>query len=293
MIRRPRPAVAASLAAGVLAALGCQPRNEFVPPPPPAVEVAMPVERPVADFLEFTGATQALATVELRSRVNGYLQQILIGFTQIAGQSLYLDDLFSFFEIAPAIVDPKHPKPFPVPLKRGISFENVGFRYPGSEIWAVRNLNFTIPAGESLHFEPGGDHIMIMGLEKAIKPGEQISLDLVTADGETVEVTAVAKEYSGAQEDYSPGEAEGSGDDHSEHGDHSDHGEHGDDGRGDAEPERRAGRVLDVAPQNELEDGGEREHDDRDVEPVPACALSELVHALNVLHLRGRRLLPK
>ena len=101
---------------------------------------------------------------------------------------------------------------------------------------------FTIPTGESLRFEPGGDHIMIMGLEKAIKPGEQISLDLVTADGETVEVTAVAKEYSGAQEDYAPGEAEGSGDDHSEHGDQgdsgnvddseghedSDHGDHGD-----------------------------------------------------------------
>ena len=86
---------------------------------------------------------------------------------------------------------------------------------------------FTIPAGESLHFEPGGDHIMIMGLEKAIKPGEQISLDLVTADGETVEVTAVAKEYSGAQEDYAPGEAEGSGDDHSEHGEHSDSSEGG------------------------------------------------------------------
>ena len=85
---------------------------------------------------------------------------------------------------------------------------------------------FTIPAGESLHFEPGGDHIMIMGLEKAIKPGEQISLDLVTADGETVEVTAVAKEYSGAQEEYAPGEAEGSSDDHSDHGEHGDEGEH-------------------------------------------------------------------
>ena len=89
---------------------------------------------------------------------------------------------------------------------------------------------FTIPAGESLRFEPGGDHIMIMGLKKAIKPGEQISLDLVTADGETVEVTAVAKEYSGAQEDYAPGEAEGSSDDHGEHEDHEDseHGDHGD-----------------------------------------------------------------
>lgn len=84
------------------------------------------------------------------SQLNGYLQQILIGFTQIAGQSLYLDDLFSFFEIEPTILDPKHPKPFPLPVKQGIVFENVGFRYPGSENWAVRNLSFTVPAGETL-----------------------------------------------------------------------------------------------------------------------------------------------
>lgn len=84
------------------------------------------------------------------SQLNGYLQQILIGFTQIAGQSLYLDDLFSFFEIKPTILDPKHPKPFPLPVKQGIVFENVGFRYPGSENWAVRNLSFTVPAGDTL-----------------------------------------------------------------------------------------------------------------------------------------------
>lgn len=84
------------------------------------------------------------------NQLNGYLQQILIGFTQIAGQSLYLDDLFSFFEIEPTILDPKHPKPFPLPVKQGIVFENVGFRYPGSERWAVRNLSFTVPAGETL-----------------------------------------------------------------------------------------------------------------------------------------------
>jgi ATP-binding cassette subfamily B protein len=29
-------------------------------------------------------------------------------------------------------------------------FENVGFRYPGSEVWAVHNLSFTVPAGETL-----------------------------------------------------------------------------------------------------------------------------------------------
>lgn len=84
------------------------------------------------------------------SGLNGYLQQILIGFTQIAGQALYLDDLFSFFEIAPTILDPADPKPFPQPLRQGIVFEDVGFRYPGSERWAVRNLSFTVPAGETL-----------------------------------------------------------------------------------------------------------------------------------------------
>jgi len=84
------------------------------------------------------------------AQLNGFLQQILIGFTQIAGQSLYLDDLFSFFEITPTILEPRNPKPFPQPLKQGITFENVGFRYPGSDVWAVRNLSFTAPAGETL-----------------------------------------------------------------------------------------------------------------------------------------------
>jgi ATP-binding cassette subfamily B protein len=84
------------------------------------------------------------------SQLNGYLQQILIGFTQIAGQSLYLDDLFSFFEIKPTILEPRHPKVFPLPVRQGIVFENVGFRYPGSDTWAVRNLSFTVPAGETL-----------------------------------------------------------------------------------------------------------------------------------------------
>jgi len=83
-------------------------------------------------------------------QLNGFLNTILVGFTQIAGQSLYLDDLFSFFDIAPTILDPKSPKPFPVPMKEGIVFDNVGFRYPGSENWALRGLSFTIPAGETL-----------------------------------------------------------------------------------------------------------------------------------------------
>jgi ATP-binding cassette subfamily B protein len=83
-------------------------------------------------------------------RLNGLFQRILLGFTSIAGQSLYLDDLFSFFEIEPTIVPPAHPKPFPQPIRQGVVFHNVGFRYPDTETWAIRNLSFTLAAGETL-----------------------------------------------------------------------------------------------------------------------------------------------
>ncbi|MDN6380173.1 MAG: copper chaperone PCu(A)C [Brevibacterium aurantiacum] len=95
---------------------------------------------------------------------------------------------------------------------------------------------FTIPAGESLNLKPGGDHIMVMGLTKPIKPGEEISLELVPADQQSFPRTAIAKDYSGSQEDYAPGEAddEGDGADHKDmdhedmNHDEMDHGDHGD-----------------------------------------------------------------
>jgi ATP-binding cassette, subfamily B, bacterial len=83
-------------------------------------------------------------------RLRNLLENLLIGFSQVASQALYLDDLFSFFEIQPEIVPPPNPQPFPVPIRHGFAFENVGFRYPGAERWAVRNLTFELRAGEIL-----------------------------------------------------------------------------------------------------------------------------------------------
>jgi ATP-binding cassette subfamily B protein len=73
-----------------------------------------------------------------------------MGFTALASQALYLDDLFSFFEIQPEITSPPNPRPFPKPIREGFVFEDVGFRYPGAERWAVRNLTLTLAAGEVL-----------------------------------------------------------------------------------------------------------------------------------------------
>ncbi len=83
-------------------------------------------------------------------RLRGLLEGLLLGFSQIAGQALYLEDLFSFFAVRPAIVSPERPVPFPARLERGIVFEGVGFRYPDTERWAVRGLDLAFLAGESV-----------------------------------------------------------------------------------------------------------------------------------------------
>ncbi|WP_246192105.1 ABC transporter ATP-binding protein [Pseudoxanthomonas sangjuensis] len=83
-------------------------------------------------------------------RLRQLLEGLLIGFSQVAGQALYLDDLFSFFEIEPEIRSPANPAPFPKPIRQGFVFDDVGFRYPDAERWAVRNLSFELKAGEVL-----------------------------------------------------------------------------------------------------------------------------------------------
>ncbi len=83
-------------------------------------------------------------------RLRNLLEGLLTGFSSTAGQALYLDDLFSFFDVQPEIHSPENPLPFPQPIRQGFTFENVGFRYPGAERWAVRNMSFTLHAGEVL-----------------------------------------------------------------------------------------------------------------------------------------------
>ena len=81
-------------------------------------------------------------------RLRTLLESLLSGFSSVAGQALYLDDLFSFFEVQPEIHSPANPLPFPKPIREGFVFEDVGFIYPGAERWAVRHLSFTLKAGE-------------------------------------------------------------------------------------------------------------------------------------------------
>lgn len=63
-------------AAAVIALAGCEDKNTFVAPPPPKVDVAAPIQRAVTRYVEATGNTAPVKSVDLVARVQGFLQSI-------------------------------------------------------------------------------------------------------------------------------------------------------------------------------------------------------------------------
>lgn len=55
---------------------GCKEENKFAPPPPPQVGVARPVQQSVQAYLEGTGNTVAVNTIDLVARVKGFLTAV-------------------------------------------------------------------------------------------------------------------------------------------------------------------------------------------------------------------------
>lgn len=78
-------------------------------------------------------------------------QSCLTAISSMYEHNLYMANLFDFLRLptrpkaigrSPALLQPVE--------KTGFVFENIGFRYPGRDTWALRGINIKIPAGQSL-----------------------------------------------------------------------------------------------------------------------------------------------
>lgn len=78
------------------------------------------------------------------------VQQLLDSFNRLYESNLYLDNLLDYLNIEPVLALPENGKIAPAPIRNGIEFKNVCFRYPGSEKMVLQNINLFIPAGESI-----------------------------------------------------------------------------------------------------------------------------------------------
>ncbi|HEX3094056.1 MAG TPA: ABC transporter ATP-binding protein [Candidatus Angelobacter sp.] len=83
-------------------------------------------------------------------RCRAATERLLLSVSNVYEQGLYVRDLFEFFELQPTIDTRPGSRPVSSPLKQGLTFEDVGFQYPGSSAWAVRHVNLRIAPGEKI-----------------------------------------------------------------------------------------------------------------------------------------------
>ena len=109
------------------------------------------------------------------------VQMLLENFSRLYENNLYLDNLLDFLKIEPALEIPENGKIAPAPILEGVRFENVSFKYPGSEKFVLKNVNLFIKPGESIALvglNGAGKTTLIKLLTRLYDPTEgRITLD--------------------------------------------------------------------------------------------------------------------
>jgi len=84
------------------------------------------------------------------SRARNIMEGLVSGLAGISEQSLFIKDLFDFFDSKPLIVSKPGALPVPHPIRDGFEFQNVSFSYAGSAIKVLDNVSFRFAAGEKI-----------------------------------------------------------------------------------------------------------------------------------------------
>jgi len=88
------------------------------------------------------------------------VRSLLDSLNRLYESNLFLDNLMAYLKLQPLLVSPANGLTAPAPIRQGIEFRNVSFRYPGSDVYVLRNIN--------LHIQPA-ERIALVGLNGAGK----------------------------------------------------------------------------------------------------------------------------
>jgi ATP-binding cassette subfamily B protein len=84
------------------------------------------------------------------ARSRGLIEQVFSGFSGIAEQAIFVEDLFDFFRTEPSIASKPGALPGPRPIRSGYEFRDVSFAYPGSGKLVLDQVSCRIDAGERI-----------------------------------------------------------------------------------------------------------------------------------------------
>ena len=95
----------------------------------------------IGDMVMYFGAFQ---------RAQDTFRDVLAGLAGLYEDNLFLADFKTFMTLQPMVTEAKAPRPFPRPLRRGLEFDHVTFRYPGTHVDVLRDVSFHVRPGEHL-----------------------------------------------------------------------------------------------------------------------------------------------
>lgn len=84
------------------------------------------------------------------NRVSGWISSMLSITARLLERNLYATDILAIFDEKPILKYLKNPKKLNFDLAPTVVFENVSFKYPGQEKWALQNISFTIDPGQKI-----------------------------------------------------------------------------------------------------------------------------------------------
>ena len=95
----------------------------------------------IGDYSFYTGAVSAIGTG---------VTTFITGTATVYEGTLFIDNLIAFMKHKSEIVSPQNPKTINKNTGHKIEFKNVGFKYPGTEKYILKDFNLIIEKGETI-----------------------------------------------------------------------------------------------------------------------------------------------
>jgi ATP-binding cassette subfamily B protein len=132
------------------------------------------------------------------------LSEMLSGLAGLYEDNLFLAYLYEFLDLKPKVIEPLNPRPIPRPLRTGVVFDRINFRYPSGTKDILEDVSFEIKPGQAVALvgENGsGKTTLIKLLCRLYDPvSGRITLDGI--DLREFETKAIRKEISVIFQDY-------------------------------------------------------------------------------------------
>lgn len=90
------------------------------------------------------------------------------------------------------------------PVAGRVEIHEIAPNADGKNTMRSKDGGLTVPADGTSDLMPGGNHLMLMDLNKPLQPGADVTLTVIFEDGSTLPVTAQVRDFAGGNEEYQP-----------------------------------------------------------------------------------------